>query len=88
MTFLNISENQNQNTFKVETPSNNIQVPGVTLVKGYAGFLYSKQKTYKSLNIQNISNLRIVSMNPGDSQELPDDYIFSFIIGGLIWKTT
>jgi len=37
MTFLNISENQNQNTFKVETPSNNIQVPGVTLVKGYAG---------------------------------------------------
>jgi len=44
-------------------------------------------KIYKSKNIMNISNLRIVSMIPGDSQELPDAYIFSNNFGGSdTWK--
>lgn len=31
------------------------------------------QNAFKSINTKNISNLRIVSMIPGDSQELLDD---------------
>jgi len=44
------------------------------------------QKTYKAYPISNISNLRIVSMSPSDSQELLDDYHFSINLGGFECK--
>ena len=55
----------NQNAFIQEDISKDIQVPGMAL-RSNAGLPDSKQKTYKSRNIQCSSNLRIVSMSPGD----------------------
>lgn len=43
-----------------------------------------KDKIYKSETTQNISNLRIVSMNPGYLKGLPDDYFFINYLRGLL----
>lgn len=45
-------------------------------------------KTYKAKNIKYISNLRIVSMLPGDRNGLPDAlYSKNIIRGAFKWKT-
>ena len=76
----------NQNDFIHENDGNNIQVPGMAL-RSNAGLPDSKQKTYKSRNIQSSSNFRIVSMNPGD-RKVAGCLMFSGTFGGLSsWKT-
>ena len=43
----------------------------------------NKRKIYKFQEITCISNLRIVSMNPGNLEGLPDVYSFSKLFWGV-----
>jgi len=44
----------------------------------------AEEKVYKAQELCNYSNLRIVSMIPGDLKKLPDVYIFSKIFRSVV----
>jgi len=77
-----MGEMNKQKDFICGKSNNYIQVPDVTLFGGYVWLSDYRQKIYKSLNIQHISNLRIVSMIPGD-RRVAGRYNFSKCVGGL-----